>query len=79
MLDLDELVDLSAQRVRGKTIVDDDGVEEFEITDGEGIAVLSHEVGDPETAARALDDLANSLRLHAERIRGRNRVEVNWI
>lgn len=70
--------ELSAQRVKGQTVTDEDGVEEFEISDGEDVVVLSHEVGDPEAAARALDDLANALRLHAERIRGRNRVEVAW-
>lgn len=73
------VTDLSAQRVKGRTVTDDDGVEEFEITDGEGVVVLSHEVGDPEVAARAVDALANALHLHAERIRGRSRAEVSWI
>lgn len=76
--EIEAITTLTAQHVTGRT-VEDDGELSFWVEDGGGVAVeLTHEIGDPEAAARAVDDLANSLRLHAERIRGRNRVEVSW-
>lgn len=78
-VEVDEAVELSAQNVVGRTVADEDGVEGFELSDDEGVRVLlSHEIGNPEVAARRLVELANALHLHAERIRGRNRVEVSW-
>lgn len=76
-VELDEAVTLSAQAVSGQT-VEEEGVEFFEISDGEGVVLLSHEVGNQELAARRLTDLAHAIILHAERIRGRHRAEVSW-
>lgn len=78
MEDLDQSVLMSAQTITGRTHVDEDGTESFVLDDGEEQVEVSHEVGDPDTAARALDALAKALTLHAERIRGRNRAEVSW-
>lgn len=77
-VELDVAVELSAQALTGRTVVDDEGVESFEISDGQDLVVLSHEFGSPELAARHLTELANALHLHAERIRGRSRAEVSW-
>jgi hypothetical protein len=77
-MDVDEAVELSSQALTGRTVTDEDGVESFEITDGEQAIVLTHEIGSPELAARRLNDLAHALNLHAERIRGRSRAQVAW-
>jgi hypothetical protein len=76
--ELDEAVELSAQAVAGRTVADEDGVESFEISDGEERVRITHEIGNPEAAARRLTELAHAAVLHAERIRGRNRAEVSW-
>lgn len=70
--DTDEAYALSAQRVFGVTVVDDDGTTAFRIDDGEGPGVhLDHSIGDPDLAARRLTDLAGALLVHAERIRSK--------
>lgn len=77
-VEIDAITTLSAQGVAGET-VEEDGELTFWIEDGGGVAVeLTHEIGDPELAARRITELANALHLHAERIRGRNRAEVSW-
>jgi hypothetical protein len=75
--EVESITSLSAQNITGKT-VDDDGELLFWIEDGEAAVEVSHEIGDPEVAARRLTDLGQAMILHAERIRGRNRVEVSW-
>lgn len=77
-VEVDEAVELSAQNATGRTVVDEDGVESFEISDEGARVLLSHEIGNPELAARQLTGLAHAIILHAERIRGRNRAEVSW-
>ena len=77
-VEIESITSLTAQHVAGQT-VEDDGQIAFWIEDGGGSAVeLTHEMGDPEAAARRVDELANALHLHAERIRGRHRAEVSW-
>jgi hypothetical protein len=77
-VDVEAITTLTAQHVVGRT-VEDDGELSFWVEDGGGTAVeLTHEIGNPELAARRITELANALHLHAERIRGRNRVEVSW-
>ena len=77
-VDVDEAVELSAQAMAGRTVEDEDGVEAFEIGDGEERVRITHEIGNPELAAAQITALGHALILHAERIRGRNRVEVSW-
>ena len=77
-MNVDEAVELSAQAVTGRTVVDEDGVECFELGDGEERVRITHEIGNPELAARRIAELAHALHLHAERIRGKSRAEVSW-
>lgn len=77
-VEIEAITSLSAQHVVGRTD-EDDGELRFWVEDGGSTAVeLTHEFGDPETAARQLTDLGHALILHAERIRGRNQAEVSW-
>lgn len=75
--EIETITALTAQHVTGKT-VEDDGELMFWVEDGEAAVELTHEIGDPELAARRIDELAHALHLHAERIRGRSRAEVSW-
>jgi hypothetical protein len=71
--DLDEAITLSAQHLTGRE-VDDEGTLLFRLTDGDEAVDLTHEIGDPEAAAAAMDRVAAGLRAHAERIRARVRL-----
>lgn len=75
--EIESITGLSAQNITGES-VEDDGELMFWIEDGEAAVELTHEIGDPELAARRLTDLGHALILHAERIRGRHRAEVSW-
>lgn len=70
--------ELSAQHVVGQQVVDEDGVVSFEICDDDTAIELSHEIGDPEAAARALDQLATGIHAHAEWIRSKSRSSATW-
>lgn len=73
-----EVVPLSAQHLLGETEEAEDGGLVFCISDEEQLIEISHEIGDPELAAKKLTEVANALHLHAERIRGAVRAEVSW-
>lgn len=66
-------VALSAQDATGESVTDDDGQLLFWICDEDQGVELTHEIGDPEVAARALHQLADKLHQHAEQIRYRAR------
>lgn len=75
-VEIEAIATLAAQHVTGRTD-EDDGELSFWIEDGGGVAVeLAHEIGDPETAAQALLQLADKLREHAEQIRYRRRLHT---
>lgn len=73
--EIEAIIALSAQHVTGET-TEDDGQLMFWIEDGESAVELTHEIGDPEVSARALLQLADKLREHAERIRRRHRLHT---
>lgn len=78
MVDSSLATGLSAQHLVGEVDENDDGSFVFCISDDEELVEISHEIGDAELAARKVDELADRLKLYAERIRGSARAEVSW-
>lgn len=76
--EIDAITALAARHITGKTVDDDELM--YWIEDGGPCAVqISHDIGNPEDAARALDRLADGLREHAERIRYQHRMRnTGW-
>lgn len=75
--EVDTIVSLSAQHITTDSVeAEDDGEPLFWIEDGETAVEICHEIGNDEAAARALVQLADALREHAERIRYRARLRT---
>ena len=75
------LVELSAQHLTGRTAEEpDDDTGElrlyFYLGDEDSAVEISHEIGDPEEAARQLLAAAEAMRAHAELIRSRERLRT---